>query len=264
MSKILLRGITWQRRRAVEPLVASAQAFRRERPDIQIDWRSRPLASFEFQPVEGLAAAYDLIVLDHPHAGDIARTACLVPVDERAAAQPAADAFVGPSLESYRNDGRLWALPLDAACQTAVHRPDLLAHCSGEVPRTWAEHAATRWEIREWIEVGQVAVVQPDINRCGGFTEIRRIAEMAELYGAQVIPHGCTDGRPASRPPAVDISKPPVQPHRCSSTYRPSSSILPCVASWCRPSQQSRTAAWACPTPPVSAWSSTPPPWKNT
>lgn len=57
-----------------------------------------------------------------------------------------------------------------------------------------AEHAATRWEIREWIEVGQVAVVQPDINRCGGFTEIRRIAEMAELYGVQVIPHGWKTG----------------------------------------------------------------------
>ncbi len=57
-----------------------------------------------------------------------------------------------------------------------------------------AEHAATRWEVREWIEVGQVAVVQPDINRCGGFTEIRRIAEMAELYGVQVIPHGWKTG----------------------------------------------------------------------
>ena len=57
-----------------------------------------------------------------------------------------------------------------------------------------AEHAATRWEVREWIEVGQVAVFQPDINRCGGFTEIRRIAEMAELYGVQVVPHGWKTG----------------------------------------------------------------------
>ena len=30
-----------------------------------------------------------------------------------------------------------------------------------------AEFAATRFEIREWIEVGKVAVVQPDISRCG-------------------------------------------------------------------------------------------------
>jgi L-rhamnonate dehydratase len=57
-----------------------------------------------------------------------------------------------------------------------------------------AEHAATRFEIREWIEQGKVAVVQPDINRCGGLTEIRRIAEMAELYGVQVIPHGWKTG----------------------------------------------------------------------
>jgi L-alanine-DL-glutamate epimerase-like enolase superfamily enzyme len=57
-----------------------------------------------------------------------------------------------------------------------------------------AEFAATRWEVREWIEVGRVAVVQPDINRCGGLTEIRRIAELAELHGVQVIPHGWKTG----------------------------------------------------------------------
>jgi L-rhamnonate dehydratase len=57
-----------------------------------------------------------------------------------------------------------------------------------------AELAATRWEVREWIETGKVAVVQPDISRCGGLTEIRRIADMCELYGVQVIPHGWKTG----------------------------------------------------------------------
>ena len=57
-----------------------------------------------------------------------------------------------------------------------------------------AEHAATRFEIHEWIETGKVAVVQPDINRCGGLTEIRRIADLAELYGVLVIPHGWKTG----------------------------------------------------------------------
>lgn len=57
-----------------------------------------------------------------------------------------------------------------------------------------AEMAATRWEVREWIETGKVAVVQPDITRCGGLTEIRRIADMCELYGVQVIPHGWKTG----------------------------------------------------------------------
>ncbi len=57
-----------------------------------------------------------------------------------------------------------------------------------------AEAAATRWEIREWLERGKVGVVQPNITRGGGLTEIRRIAELCELYGAEVIPHGWKTG----------------------------------------------------------------------
>lgn len=57
-----------------------------------------------------------------------------------------------------------------------------------------AEAAATRFEIREWIERGNVAVVQPNIGRAGGLTEIRRIADMCELHGVQVVPHGWKTG----------------------------------------------------------------------
>jgi L-rhamnonate dehydratase len=57
-----------------------------------------------------------------------------------------------------------------------------------------AEMAATRFEIREWVETGKVAVVQPDISRCGGLTEIRRIADYCELTGVEVIPHGWKTG----------------------------------------------------------------------
>jgi multiple sugar transport system substrate-binding protein len=138
MTKTVLRGITWQHRRAVDPLEASLPAFRRERPEVEVVWDARPLSGFEFQPVEELAAAYDLIVLDHPFCGEIVRTGCLAPLDDLAATFPEG-AFVGPSLESYRYDERIWALPLDAACQTAVHRPDLLARLGQDVPRSWAE-----------------------------------------------------------------------------------------------------------------------------
>jgi L-alanine-DL-glutamate epimerase-like enolase superfamily enzyme len=68
----------------------------------------------------------------------------------------------------------------------------LSAHCGVRI--CGAEYAATRWEIREWIEVGKVSVVQPDIGRCGGLTEIRRIADLADLHGVQVIPHGWKTG----------------------------------------------------------------------
>lgn len=52
-----------------------------------------------------------------------------------------------------------------------------------------AEFAATVFECREWLERGGVDVLQPDIARCGGLTEIRRIAELAESAGAIVVPH---------------------------------------------------------------------------
>jgi L-alanine-DL-glutamate epimerase-like enolase superfamily enzyme len=57
-----------------------------------------------------------------------------------------------------------------------------------------AEFAATRFECREWLERGGVDVLQPDINRCGGLTEIMRIAELASLHGALVVPHGWKTG----------------------------------------------------------------------
>ncbi len=57
-----------------------------------------------------------------------------------------------------------------------------------------AEFAATVFECREWLERSRVDVLQPDINRCGGLTEIRRIAELAGLDGATVVPHGWKTG----------------------------------------------------------------------
>ena len=54
--------------------------------------------------------------------------------------------------------------------------------------------AATVHECREWLRAGEVDVLQPDIGRCGGLTELRRIAELAELEGALVIPHGWKTG----------------------------------------------------------------------
>lgn len=57
-----------------------------------------------------------------------------------------------------------------------------------------AEMAATVHECREWLHRGRVDVLQPDVGRSGGLTELRRIAELAELEGALVIPHGWRTG----------------------------------------------------------------------
>lgn len=88
------------------------------------------LAGFESFPVDELARAYDLIVIDHPHVGQATAEGCLLPRDVagRAAERAAlAQASVGPSYLSYAWNGRQWAFPIDAATQVQAFRPDLLA-----------------------------------------------------------------------------------------------------------------------------------------
>jgi L-rhamnonate dehydratase len=83
-------------------------------------------------------------------------------------------------------------------CEAALRHDDLHGHARlaerVESRICGAEFAATLHECREWLERGRVDVLQPDINRCGGLTETRRIAELADLYGALVIPHGWKTG----------------------------------------------------------------------
>jgi multiple sugar transport system substrate-binding protein len=136
MAAVRLRGMTWDHRRAVDPLLATRAMFAELHPGIEIGWSSRPLHGFEFTPVEELARSYDMIILDHPFCGEIAASGCLLPVDE--IVSDARSAFVGPSLESYVYAGRTWAVPVDAACQVAVSRPDLMGRLEATVPQDWA------------------------------------------------------------------------------------------------------------------------------
>lgn len=135
MKPVILRGMTWDHRRAIDPLINTAAMFRRRHPDIEIEWSSRPLSGFEFTPVSELARRFDLIILDHPFMGAVAASKCLLPLDEVAGVDKD---FVGPSLATYRMNGSIWALPVDAACQVAVSRPDLMQSLGAMVPADWA------------------------------------------------------------------------------------------------------------------------------
>lgn len=57
------------------------------------------------------------------------------------------------------------------------------------IPVAGGETWHTRWGMREPIETRCVDIVQPDICGCGGFTEARRIADLAGLHGVRVVPH---------------------------------------------------------------------------
>lgn len=56
------------------------------------------------------------------------------------------------------------------------------------------EILATRWEFRDFIERGRPDIVQPDITRCGGISEMIRINHLAELNGMRLVPHGFSTG----------------------------------------------------------------------
>lgn len=83
-------------------------------------------------------------------------------------------------------------------CEATLHHDDLEGHARlaarVETRLCGAEFAATVHECREWLERGGVDVLQPDVGRCGGLTELRRISELAALHGASVIPHGWKTG----------------------------------------------------------------------
>jgi L-alanine-DL-glutamate epimerase-like enolase superfamily enzyme len=56
------------------------------------------------------------------------------------------------------------------------------------------EEETTHWGFLELIERGHVDVVQPDVTRCGGITEILRIASLAHERGKACVPHAWKSG----------------------------------------------------------------------
>jgi L-alanine-DL-glutamate epimerase-like enolase superfamily enzyme len=56
------------------------------------------------------------------------------------------------------------------------------------------EQDTTLWGFRELIERGHVDLVQPDVTRCGGITELLRIAEFADSRGVETVPHAWKSG----------------------------------------------------------------------
>jgi multiple sugar transport system substrate-binding protein len=124
-----MRGMTWDHPRGVDPLTA-ASAIWEQRTGQAISWDRRSLQDFETYPVEDLARSYDLIVIDHPHVGQVADSGGLLALDDvldEPALAEIADGSVGGSYESYRWAGRQWALPIDAAAQVQAWVPGRIA-----------------------------------------------------------------------------------------------------------------------------------------
>ena len=57
------------------------------------------------------------------------------------------------------------------------------------IPIATGERMFSRWEFRSLLEEGVIDVLQPDVAHCGGITELRKIAHLAETYDVAMAPH---------------------------------------------------------------------------
>jgi multiple sugar transport system substrate-binding protein len=152
-----LKGLAWDHRRCWGPLDASIPGYLATHPDLTIRWHRRSLYEFGEGRLEDVVRDYDLVLLDHPFVGDVARDELLVPFDGylgEAERKAFAAQSVGKSWQSYQANGRQWALPIDAAAQVAAYRPDLLSGFAAEVPRTHEQAVALGHQARargKWL-----------------------------------------------------------------------------------------------------------------
>lgn len=119
-------------------MVATAQRFAELLPGVEIHWSKRSLQGFADQPVDQLAAAYDLLVIDHPFVGAIAGSRIALPLDEHLPREFLDDQeqhSVGMSHRSYSYGGHQWALAIDAAAPVGGWRPEVIQAPAGD----WAE-----------------------------------------------------------------------------------------------------------------------------
>lgn len=62
------------------------------------------------------------------------------------------------------------------------------------IPVSGGEGLSTAAEFAEFVRETRPAIVQPDITRCGGFTGIRQVADIAGRHGTRLVPHGFSTG----------------------------------------------------------------------
>lgn len=191
MSDAAFIGLTWDHPRGYEALDAAARRVAAGRAEPLLAWRRQPLEGFESAPIAALAAAHDLLVLDHPHVGEAVASECLLPLESLYPAERL-DAWrrdsVGPSFESYRYEGLSWAVPLDVAAQVTARRPDRIA----TPPESWDEIERLARELPVALSLGgphalltllsMVAGVGPDVCREDFLPEENALVALERLH----------------------------------------------------------------------------------
>lgn len=71
-------------------------------------------------------------------------------------------------------------------------------------PLCLSERLMTRFQFRELLENGAPQFIMPDIAWCGGFTEARKIAVLADTYYLPICPHNC--GGPVQHAASIHLA----------------------------------------------------------
>ena len=69
--------------------------------------------------------------------------------------------------------------------------PEALVNLQREVgvPIACGERLVSRWDVLELLQKGGVKILQPDVMHCGGITEVRKIAVLADTFFVPISPH---------------------------------------------------------------------------
>lgn len=78
-----------------------------------------------------------------------------------------------------------------------VEEPVLNEHWDGladlfrnsTTPIATGERLYSRWDFKGLLASGSVDIIQPDLSHCGGISEVRKVAAMAEAYDVALAPH---------------------------------------------------------------------------
>lgn len=91
---------------------------------------------------------------------------------------------IAKALEPYRPMFLEEPIPSD--------NPDAMARVRSDtrIPIAAGENIYTRYGYRPFLEKQALSVIQPDMSKCGGLLEARKIAAMAEVYHVPIAPHG--------------------------------------------------------------------------
>lgn len=139
---IELKGIAWDHPRGYEPLIAAAEEFKKNNPEVSIKWDVRSLKEFGDMPIESLIERYDLITIDHPYMGQADKNGLLLKLEQHLSPEvikKLEDESLGQCFNIYHYNKHMYATPIDAAALVASYRKDLIAEIGVILPNSHQE-----------------------------------------------------------------------------------------------------------------------------